>query len=320
MVQNRQTHGSVGSHTRSMKEWWHVICCVSRGPWGPATPDGRPGGADVPLVHTVTSTFNHGQQSLVLCVTPLALVSTRLNRLCRRLSLTVLGIWGTAVPTSAPVSQGPVLSRAPLPKLELLVMRLSASCQNANADTVTEQSEQSWGVSWGASYTPPARCMSAAGICSSSLQSSRGDRLHLNSIAFWLGPLRGPRICSIALLRQPDLRQLWSYNQSLVVVAQYHNIFALLKELGIPWPLTDWTRSGFWGPEGLRIESPVFSSQPRLPTLLGQFVHTFPLFRYVLSRKTTPLAMSSMLSWCRVVGRLCTDSGSQLFVGQRSRC
>lgn len=60
---------------------------------------------------------------------------------------------------------------------------------------------------------------------------------------------------------------------------QYHNIFALVKELGIDWPFTDWETSGFWTPQGLSIEAPVFSSLPRLPTMLGQFVHTFSLFR-----------------------------------------
>lgn len=59
---------------------------------------------------------------------------------------------------------------------------------------------------------------------------------------------------------------------------QYANIFALLKDLGGEWPLTDWTTSGFWSPEGLVTEAPVFSKLPRLPTLLGQFVHTAPLF------------------------------------------
>ena len=37
------------------------------------------------------------------------------------------------------------------------------------------------------------------------------------------------------------------------VVAQYHNIFALVRSLGI-WPFTPWSRSGFWGPRGLAIE------------------------------------------------------------------
>ncbi|WIA34177.1 hypothetical protein OEZ86_012535 [Tetradesmus obliquus] len=57
----------------------------------------------------------------------------------------------------------------------------------------------------------------------------------------------------------------------------YSNIFALLKDLGGAWPLTDWTTSGFWSPKGLTTEAPVFSKLPRLPTLLGQFVHTAPL-------------------------------------------
>ena len=43
-------------------------------------------------------------------------------------------------------------------------------------------------------------------------------------------------------------------------------------------PLTDCLTSGFWSPRGLTTEAPVFSSQPRLPTLLGQFVWTSGLF------------------------------------------
>jgi hypothetical protein len=58
---------------------------------------------------------------------------------------------------------------------------------------------------------------------------------------------------------------------------QYHNIFSLLRELGGEWPLSDWTTSGFWSPRGLVTQAPVFSQLPRLPTMLGQFVHTFPL-------------------------------------------
>ena len=59
---------------------------------------------------------------------------------------------------------------------------------------------------------------------------------------------------------------------------EYKNIFKLLRDLDLPeWPLTDWTTSGFWSPEGLTTEAPVFSRQPQLPTLVGQFVHTAPL-------------------------------------------
>jgi hypothetical protein len=71
---------------------------------------------------------------------------------------------------------------------------------------------------------------------------------------------------------------------------QYHNIFSLLRELGGPWPLTDFTTSGFWSPKGLVTEAPVFSSLPRLPTMLGQFVHTFPLpWDLPLSERATML-------------------------------
>ncbi|KAI8468019.1 MAG: hypothetical protein J3K34DRAFT_454404 [Monoraphidium minutum] len=55
---------------------------------------------------------------------------------------------------------------------------------------------------------------------------------------------------------------------------EYKNLFRLIRELGIPWPLTDWTTSGFWSPKGLTTEAPVFSRQQQLPTLMGQFVHT----------------------------------------------
>ncbi|PSC69064.1 amine oxidase [Micractinium conductrix] len=60
---------------------------------------------------------------------------------------------------------------------------------------------------------------------------------------------------------------------------QYHNVFKMVKELGIPWPFTDFETSGFWGSDGKLItQAPVFSKQPRLPAILGQFVHTFNLF------------------------------------------
>lgn len=59
----------------------------------------------------------------------------------------------------------------------------------------------------------------------------------------------------------------------------YPNIYALLKDMDIDWPLTPFLTSGFWGPDGSLItEAPVFSDQPRLPTLIGQFVYTHPLF------------------------------------------
>jgi hypothetical protein len=39
-----------------------------------------------------------------------------------------------------------------------------------------------------------------------------------------------------------------------VLSMQYHNIFALVKELGIPNPFTRWTPSGFWSPTGLTTQ------------------------------------------------------------------
>lgn len=59
----------------------------------------------------------------------------------------------------------------------------------------------------------------------------------------------------------------------------YNNIFSLLKELDLPsWPLTEYKTSGFWGLDGLITEAPVFSAQPKYPTILGQFIHTFSRF------------------------------------------
>lgn len=58
---------------------------------------------------------------------------------------------------------------------------------------------------------------------------------------------------------------------------QYHNIFAMVKELGIEWPFTPFLNSGFWGKDGLITEAPVFSDMPRLPAILGQFFYTNPL-------------------------------------------
>lgn len=34
---------------------------------------------------------------------------------------------------------------------------------------------------------------------------------------------------------------------------QYHNIFSMIRELGIPWPFTDFETSGFWGADGKLI-------------------------------------------------------------------
>ena len=70
------------------------------------------------------------------------------------------------------------------------------------------------------------------------------------------------------------------------LLLQYHNIFSLVRELGVPNPFTDWTTSGFWSPQGLTTEAPVFSKQQQYPTLLGQFIHTFPLFRYAFVKPT----------------------------------
>lgn len=64
----------------------------------------------------------------------------------------------------------------------------------------------------------------------------------------------------------------------------YPNIQALCDELEIQ-PMTDFLTSGFWalpeeeGSAGMLVtEAPVFSSKPQLPTILGQFFFTSPLF------------------------------------------
>ncbi|KAL3146106.1 hypothetical protein ABBQ38_015455 [Trebouxia sp. C0009 RCD-2024] len=59
---------------------------------------------------------------------------------------------------------------------------------------------------------------------------------------------------------------------------QYSNINALVAELGIEDPFTQWTRSSFWAPDGLQVQSPIFQHQPRLPTPLGSFLYTSPYF------------------------------------------
>jgi hypothetical protein len=63
---------------------------------------------------------------------------------------------------------------------------------------------------------------------------------------------------------------------------QYHNIYHLVQELGIEWPFTEWTMSSFYSPQGIQVESPVFSALPRLPTPLGSFLYTSPYFRSLL--------------------------------------
>jgi len=62
---------------------------------------------------------------------------------------------------------------------------------------------------------------------------------------------------------------------------EYPNIFGLVDEMGLDRDavFTPFTRSGFWNRQGLVTEAPVFSDLPRLPTLLGQFVHTLDLFK-----------------------------------------
>ena len=68
-----------------------------------------------------------------------------------------------------------------------------------------------------------------------------------------------------------------------------------MSELQIrPFPFTDWTESSFYRPEGLLTTGPVFQRQPRLPTMLGQAVYTFPLFKNM-----SPIDLASMLTLLR---------------------
>lgn len=50
---------------------------------------------------------------------------------------------------------------------------------------------------------------------------------------------------------------LWLLPQLLLPPLQYANIEALVKELGIPSPFTPFTRSSFYTPDGLQVESPI---------------------------------------------------------------
>ena len=59
----------------------------------------------------------------------------------------------------------------------------------------------------------------------------------------------------------------------------YPNIFGLIDELGVKDALTPFLNSGFWNSSGEVItEAPVFSDQPQLPSIIGQFFYTNPLF------------------------------------------
>ncbi|PSB17238.1 amine oxidase [filamentous cyanobacterium CCP2] len=53
----------------------------------------------------------------------------------------------------------------------------------------------------------------------------------------------------------------------------YRNIFSLVNELGLQ-PFTAWTRSSQYSPAGLEVESPIFQTEPLLPTPLGTFLYT----------------------------------------------
>ncbi|KAK9823485.1 hypothetical protein WJX72_003089 [[Myrmecia] bisecta] len=77
---------------------------------------------------------------------------------------------------------------------------------------------------------------------------------------------------------------------------QYRNIEALVAALGIPNPFTDWTRSSFFAPDGLQVQSPVFQQQPRLPTPLGNFIYTSRYFtKLPLTDRLTALPLVAPL-------------------------
>jgi hypothetical protein len=63
--------------------------------------------------------------------------------------------------------------------------------------------------------------------------------------------------------------------------SQYKNIFRLLDEIGASSALTDWKQSSLYSRSGVEVDSPVFQTKPRLPTPLGQFVHTLPTFAHL---------------------------------------
>jgi len=83
----------------------------------------------------------------------------------------------------------------------------------------------------------------------------------------------------------------------------YPNINKLIEELGIENPFTEFLTSGFWSPEGLITEAPVFSNKPQAPTILGQFLYTSSLFyRLSLSDRLT------IIPWLYHILNFDTDS------------
>ena len=59
--------------------------------------------------------------------------------------------------------------------------------------------------------------------------------------------------------------------------AEYHNIFALVKELGLGADdlFTQYAEQGQYSPAGLEAVWPVYKDQPSLPTGLAQGVYTW---------------------------------------------
>ncbi|WIA19763.1 hypothetical protein OEZ85_005677 [Tetradesmus obliquus] len=104
-------------------------------------------------------------------------------------------------------------------------------------------------------------------------------------------------------LVEPGIKGFWY---------QYSNIEALVSELGIPSPFTPFTRSSFWSPDGLQVESPIFQDLPRLPAPLGSFVHTAPLFRQLpLADRATAASLVKALLEHDLDGTLYNSYDSQ---------
>ena len=63
-----------------------------------------------------------------------------------------------------------------------------------------------------------------------------------------------------------------------VAPAAGHENQTRIKTEGADSALTDWSRSSFFSSNGREVDSVVFQEKLRLPTPLGQFVHTLPTF------------------------------------------
>ena len=87
----------------------------------------------------------------------------------------------------------------------------------------------------------------------------------------WLGCCFAPGSLQTLTLHACPQKEAYNTDADFLGL-QYHNIFALVRELGIENPFTDWTTSGFWSPQGLTTEAPVFS---RYITWAFEFINMF---------------------------------------------